>query len=144
MKVILTTDVKKVGVRGALVTVADGYAMNVLIPQKKAVPATADNLKKYEQGVAEAKNRADQSAAQAREVLSKVDGKTLTIAVKVSDAGTLFKSLHASDIIAEIKKQWGITLPESALKLDHPIKQKGTYSVPVEMLGAKAKFEVVI
>lgn len=144
MKVILTTDVKKVGQKGALVTVADGYAMNVLIPQGKAVTATVENLKKYERGVEEAKNRADQSAARAREVLSKIDGKTLTIAVKASETGTLFKSLHASDIVDEIKKQWAVTLPESALTLNHPIKQKGTHSVPVSLLGATATLNVEI
>ncbi len=138
MKVILIADVKKVGQRGQLITVADGYALNVLIPQKKAVPATPENMKKHERGVAEAKLKADQSASQAKELLSKMDGKTLSVDVKAGPTGTLFKSLHASDIVAEIKKQWGIDLPESALQLEHPIKQKGTFSVPVELLGAKS------
>lgn len=144
MKVILLVDVKKVGQRGALVTVADGYAMNVLIPQKKAVPATPENLKRHEKGVAEAKGRADESAARARELLAEIDGKTLTIEVKAGPTGTLFKSIHASDIVAEIKKQWGIELPESALTLDHPIKQKGTYPVPLLLQGAKARLELFI
>lgn len=144
MKVILTADVKKVGQRGSVVTIADGYAMNVLIPKKQAVPATAENLKKHERGVAEAKGRADESASKARELLSQIDGKTLTVEVKASETGTLFKSLHESDIVAEIKKQWGITLPENAIKLDHHIKQKGTYVVPVELLGAHAKINLEI
>lgn len=144
MQVILVTDVKKVGQKGQLITVADGYAMNVLIPQKKAVAATAENLKKYERGVAEAKQKADQSAARAREVLAQIDGKTLTLEAKAGPTGTLFKSINASAIVAEIKKQWGIELPESALTLDHPIKQKGTYTVPISLLGALAKFSIVL
>lgn len=144
MKVILVADVKKVGQKGQLITVADGYAMNVLIPQKKAVAATAENLKKHERGVAEAKQKADQSATRAREVLAQIDGKTLTLEAKAGATGTLFKSIHVSDIVTEIKKQWGIELPESSLTLDHPIKQKGTYAVPVELLGAKAKVEVLV
>ena len=46
MQVILLTDVKKVGQRGTVITVADGYAMNVLFPKKLATPATPENLKK--------------------------------------------------------------------------------------------------
>jgi large subunit ribosomal protein L9 len=144
MQVILITDVKKVGQKGSVVTVADGYGMNVLIPQGKAVPATADNLKRHEKGLAEAKGKADQSAAKAHELLKQIDGKTLVIETKAGPTGTLFKSIHASDIVAEIKKQWGIDLPAKSITLDHPIKQKGSYAVPVELLGAKAKISVEI
>jgi large subunit ribosomal protein L9 len=144
MKVILTVDVKKVGTRGQLITVADGYAMNVLIPQKKAVPATAENLKKHEKGVAEAKGKAEQSVAKAHELLKQIDGKVVPISAKAGPTGTLFKSVHVSDIVAEIKKQLAVELPESALTLEQPIKQKGTYSVPVELLGAKATVVVEI
>jgi large subunit ribosomal protein L9 len=144
MKVILITDVKKVGQRGSVVDVADGYAMNVLIPQKKALPATADNLKRHEKSVAEAAGRKDQNAAKARETVDSMRGKTLTIAVKASETGTLFKSLHASDIVAEVAKQLGVTLPESALMLEHPIKQKGTYAVPMELAGSKGTLHLEV
>lgn len=137
MKVILVTDVKKVGQRGSVVDVADGYALNVLIPQKKAVTATAENLKRHEKGVAEAKGRADESAAKARALLTEINGKTLTIEAKAGPTGTLFKSIHASDIVAEIKKQWGVDLPDSAVELDHPIKQKGVVTLHVEQHGSK-------
>ncbi len=144
MKVILLKDVPKVGQRGTLVTVADGYAMNVLIPQKKAAPAIAENLKRYERGVEAAKQKADHSAEQAKRILSEIDGKTLSVTVKTSDTGTLFKSFHTSDIAAEMKTQWGIELPESALELDHPIKQKGTYEVPIKLLGSVAKISLSV
>ncbi len=144
MRIILTADVKKVGQRGQVVTVADGFAMNVLIPKKQAVPATPENMRRHDREVTESKLRVDQGAVQAKELLTQIDGKTLTIEVKASETGTLFKSIHASDIVAEIKKQWGITLPESAITLDHPIKQKGTHAVPVGLLGALAKINLAI
>ena len=144
MKVILVADVKKVGQRGSVVEVADGYALNVLIPQKKAVPATPDNLKRHEKGVAEAKQKASASAEQAKVLLAQIDGKTLTIEAKAGPTGTLFKSLHASDIAVAIKKQWGIDLPESAVTLEHPIKQKGTTVVPIELFGSKTTFTVAV
>jgi large subunit ribosomal protein L9 len=144
MQVILIADVKKVGQRGQLITVADGFALNVLIPQKKALPATAENLKKHEKGIAEAKQKADQSAAQAQALLAQIDGKTLTVEAKAGPTGTLFKSLHAQDIVSEIKKQWGIEIPSSALVLDHPIKQKGTYETAIELHKVLGKIHVSI
>lgn len=144
MKVILTTDVKKVGQRGSVVDVADGYALNVLIPQKRAVTATAENLKRHEKGVAEAKQKASASAEQVKALLAQIDGKTLTIEAKAGPTGTLFKSVHASDIVAEIKAQWAIDLPDSAITLDHSIKQKGTYAVPVVLQGAQALVSVIV
>lgn len=144
MKVILIADVKKVGRRGELVTVADGYAQNVLLPKKLAVPGTAENLKKHQESVKEAQGRADQSAAAARDLLKQIDGKSVTISVKASDTGTLFKSLHEADIVVAIKKDLSVVVPDSALELDHPIKKTGTYEVPVKLLGAKATVSVVI
>jgi len=144
MKVILTADVKKVGRRGEVVVVADGFAQNVLLPKKQAVVATAENLKRHEAGVREAQGRADQNAAQAAALLKRIHGKELAIVAKTSDTGTLFKSIHESDIVAEIKKQWGIEIPEEALDMSEPIKKKGTYEVPVSLLGAKATVAVVI
>lgn len=144
MKVILTADVKKVGRRGEVVVVADGFAQNVLLPKKQAVVATAENLKRHEAGVREAQGRADQNAAQAAALLKNIHGKELVVVAKMSDTGTLFKSVHESDIAAEIKKQWGIDIPEEALYMSEPIKKKGTYEVPVALLGAKATVAVVI
>lgn len=144
MKVILTADVKKVGRRGEIVVVADGFAQNVLLPKKQAVVATAENLKRHEAGVREAQGRADQNAAHAATLLKSMHGKELAIAAKTSDTGTLFKSIHESDVVAEIKKQWGIEVPEEALGMSEPIKKKGTYEVPVSLLGAKATITVVI
>ena len=142
MKVILTTDVKKVGRRGEVVVVADGFAQNVLLPKKQAVVATAENLKRHEAGVREAQGRADQNAAQAAALLKSINGKELTIPAKASETGTLFKSIHESDIAAEIKKQWGIEVPEESLNLPEVLKKKGTYTVPIELLGAKATITV--
>ena len=135
MKVILIVNVKKVGQKGELVTVADGYAQNVLIPKKLAVAGTTENIKKYEQAQAQIQGKIQSEAEHARALVAELKNKTLTITVKASDIGTLFKSVHASDICSEAKKQWGVDLPESALTMEH-IKKTGTYSIPVELNGA--------
>ncbi len=144
MKVILTADVKKVGSKGQIVSVADGYALNVLIPSKKAVTATPENIKKHEQAEKDIKDRAAHAAQDAALLLKSVDGKTVTIVAKAGETGTLFKSLHADLISAALKLELNATIPESALVLENPIKKTGTYSVPIKLYGSSAQVTVEV
>ncbi|MBX9765529.1 50S ribosomal protein L9 [Patescibacteria group bacterium] len=138
MKVVMLMDVKKVGQRGAVVEVADGYAMNVLIPKKQAAPATAENLKRVEREALAAKGKKDMDAMLAKKALEQIDGKTITIHAKANPAGGLFESIKEKQINEAIEKEFGISLPESAIKLDEPIKKAGVHPVSVSLQGAKA------
>lgn len=144
MQVILLTDVKKVGQRGTVVTVADGFAMNVLFPKKLAAPATPDNLKKVERETLAAKGKRDMNEALAKKALDEISGKTITLSVKANEAGGLFQAIHEKQVIEGIEKATGISLPESAIALSEPIKKTGTYSVPVSLhsMSAKVSLEV--
>lgn len=144
MKVILTVDVKKVGLKGQVVTVADGYALNVLIPNRKAVTATPENLKKHEQVAKEIKDREVQATQNAALLLNSIDGKTVTITAKAGDTGTLFKSLHANAISAALQSEYKATIPEDAIALASPIKKTGTYSVPIKLYGSSAQVTVEV
>lgn len=143
MNLILLNDVRKVGHRGQLVTVADGYGMNYLIPRHLALQATESSLKQYEYQLAAARHDALQNMEKAKELLEQLAGKTLAVDMAASETGTLFKALHATDIAEEIKKQWGVEVPEMAVRLDHPIKHKGTYRVPVTIGDESTTVEVI-
>jgi large subunit ribosomal protein L9 len=144
MKVILTADVKKVGSKGQVVTVADGYALNVLIPSRKAVTATPENLKKHEQGEKDAKARAELATHEAALLLKSIDGKTVSIAAKAGDTGTLFKSLHADAISSALQSELKVTISEDSIVLESPIKKIGTYTVPIRLYGSRAQITVEI
>ncbi|MBU6310418.1 50S ribosomal protein L9 [Patescibacteria group bacterium] len=144
MKVILIADVKKVGQRGSVLTVADGYALNVLIPQKKAILATPENLKKHERSRAATERRSDASRAEAEALLAALDQRTITIPVKSGPTGTLFKALTARDIVAAIKTELGVELAETALVLPSPIKHTGTHEVPVVAGDKRARLVLEI
>lgn len=144
MKVILTADVKKVGSKGQVVTVADGYALNVLIPNKKAVTATPENLKKHEQVAKAHKDREVQAAQEAALLLKSIDGKTVTITAKAGDTGTLFKSLHADAIAAALQSEHNVAIPEDSIVLASPIKKTGSYSVPIKLYGSAALVTVEV
>lgn len=144
MKVVMLIDVKKVGSRGTVVEVADGYAMNVLLPQKKAVVATPENLKRVEKEALAAKGKKDMSAMLAQKALEQVDGKTLTIRAKANPSGGLFESVKEKHINEAIEKEFGISLPESAIKLSEPIKKTGVHPVSVSLHNASAKIHIQI
>lgn len=144
MNLILIAEVRKVGHKGQIVTVSDGFGMNFLIPRHLGVQATASALKLHEHDVAIAAQHSEENAARAKKLASELAGKILTIDASASDTGTLFKAIRAEDIVAEIRKQWGVEVPEEAIHLDEPIKTKGTHTLKFELGTAESTLEVVI
>jgi len=144
VQVILQHDVHNVGKSGDLVKVRPGYARNFLIPRDLAVPATtaAVNRITHEKAVAVAK--AEKAKAGARELASKIDGLTVTIARPVGEEDRLFGSVTSKDVHAAVKAK-GFELDRKQMHLAEPIKALGTYEVPVKLLGdvtATIKVEV--
>lgn len=144
MQVILLKDVKKVGQRGSVVSVADGYGMNVLIRGKLALPATPENLKQVEKVALAAQGKRDMDAALAKKALEAIDGKEVRIVVKANDSGVLFEAIKAKQVNEALGKTYGVSLPESSLGITEPIKKSGTYSVPVTLHGANAVISLTL
>ena len=144
IQVILQHDVHNVGKSGELVRVRPGFARNFLIPRDLAVPATtaAVNRIAHEKAVAVAK--AEKAKQGARDLASKIDGLTVTIARPVGEEDRLFGSVTSKDIHAAVKAK-GFELDRKQMHLAEPIKALGTYEVPVKLLGdvtATIKVEV--
>jgi large subunit ribosomal protein L9 len=130
---ILLQDVEKLGERGTVVDVSKGYLRNYLMPRKLAEPATkgaiaaaARREAAAERAVAEAAERAQESAA----VLSRT---VLTIAHQAGDDGRLFGSVTAQDIVDAIKDARGLNIDRRKVHLDEPIRTVGTRMVDVEV-----------
>lgn len=142
MKVILTEDVSPVGVMGAVVDVARGYARNYLIPQGKAMEATPGNLARVEQ----AKAKYLQAQAQARDAamiqVAHLEGVTVTITQRVGEEDRLYGSVTAA-MIAEALADKGFDLDKKQLELEEPIKKLGTYEVTVR-LAPEAKGTITV
>lgn len=130
-ELILMADVEDLGIEGAKVKVADGYARNYLIPRKLAVPVTHAALKRLEKNrlARELRQKKDREAAQAAaDALAKI---SCTIAVKVGENDKLFGSVTAADIADNLKKQ-GLELDKRKIHLTEPIRELGVYSVKVK------------
>lgn len=98
MQVILLEKIRNLGALGDTVKVKPGYARNFLIPQKKAVFATSENVKQFESKRAELEKKASESFAKAQERAAQLEGITLVIAAQASDEGKLYGSIGVSEI----------------------------------------------
>jgi large subunit ribosomal protein L9 len=132
MQIILQEDVEKLGNRGQIVTVAEGYARNFLLPRKLALEATPGNMKRLEKmRAAFAKKEATEkeSAGTLAELLATV---TLTISRKAGENDQLFGSVTSGDIAEALAAQ-GYTIEKRKIALADPIKLVGEYQIPVKL-----------
>lgn len=132
MRIVLREDVDNLGRRGEIVKVADGYARNYLLPNRKALPATGGNLKVIEREkrryvVQQAK---DKQAAEA--LSSRLASLSCTIVRKVGESETLYGSVTSADI-GEFLAREGIEIDKRRIQLDEPIKSLGIYTIPIRL-----------
>lgn len=133
MDVILRQDVDKVGLRGDVVTVADGFARNYLIPRRlaeRATAATVAEVRKREELRARQEARTAEQAEQIAEVLSKT---VLRFEVQAGPRGRLFGSVTPTAIADEVWRTRKIRVDRKKIRLDEPIKRVGRYDVPIEV-----------
>ncbi len=145
MKVILLKDVEKLGRKGEVKKVADGYGRNYLIPNKLAVLATKSELVKLEEEKKIGAEKAEEELKMYQEIASQIDGLELEITAKVAEEGKLFGAVTTSQIAEKIKEQ-GFEIKKEQIKLDEPIKEIGEYGATIEFphnLETKIKIIVI-
>ena len=130
MEVILLERIEKLGQMGDVVRVRPGFARNFLLPQRKALRATKDNMTRFEAQRAqlEAQNLHRRSEAEA--VGSKLDGLTVVLLRQASESGQLYGSVTARDL-AEAVTEAGFTIQKSQVGLNQPIKELGLHPIRV-------------
>jgi large subunit ribosomal protein L9 len=131
MEVILLESVKKLGKPGDLVKVKPGFGRNFLIPQKKAVRATADNKSFYESKKSELLLKDSEERSRAEAILTEISGKTYSFSRQAGDDGRLFGSVSAKDIadaVSEIAK-----ISSSQVSLEKAIKTLGSVDVEINL-----------
>jgi len=132
MKVILREDVDTLGRMGDLVNVSDGYARNFLIPKKKAVEATTKNVKVMEHEKRLIGDKARKLKKEFETLAEKINGISITISVQVGDEGKLFGSVTNKDIAEALSKE-GIEIDKRKIQLESPLKEVGSFSVPIQV-----------
>ena len=145
MEVILRDHVEKLGKRGEIVIVSDGYARNYLLPRKLALPATEGNRKHVERERKIMETREAEEKSQAEAIASRLATIDITIARRVGDTEQLYGSVTATDI-AEFLKTKGFEIDRRKLILPEPIKTIGEHDVPLKLhreVTAPLKVKVV-
>jgi large subunit ribosomal protein L9 len=140
MKIVLTKDVKGVGKKMEIKTVADGFALNSLIPQGLAEVATANALARVEKV-----RKQEEVDRKIREDLLSKNIKSLHDAVvevtlPANEKGHLFAGIHTAEIAPLVKEQTRIDVLPEFIKLDKPIKEVGEHKIDVSVHGKQATF----
>jgi large subunit ribosomal protein L9 len=145
IQVILQQDVDKLGKSGELVRVRPGFARNFLLPRQLAVPATSAAVRRIEHEKQVALAKAEKGKKEAREIAAKVDALSIKLSLKAGEDGKLFGSVGTKDLEHAIAAQ-GLKIDRKKIHLAEPIKQVGSYEIPVKLVsdvGATLKVEVV-
>lgn len=139
MKVIFLKDVAGVGQRGSVKEVADGYALNLLIPKGLAVTATPEKLAVHQkEQAAHAAERAAKEKALIG-LIQSVNGKTFALQVRATDKGGLFKTIDADEIGKVLAKN-GVSIPTDCITLEKPIKSVGKHEIALVAHGSRTSF----
>ena len=145
MRIVLRNDLDKVGKRGDIVEVADGYARNFLLPKGHAILATP-GVAAQANAMRRARDLKDAKDREAAEVVART---LVPMVIRIparagsGDQAKLFGSITASDIAEAVAEQAKVNLDRRRLRLDEPIKSLGTHEVPVK-LHSDVEFRVTV
>jgi len=143
VKVILRADVDRVGKKGDILEVADGYARNFLVPRGLALKASAGAL---DQAAAMRRARDVRDASErsaAEDVARRLVPQVINVAARAGAEGRLFGSVTAIDIADAVETQTGIALDRRKVQLEEPIREVGTHRVTVK-LHSEVEFPVTV
>jgi len=144
MKVLLTETVDNLGSAGEVKKVADGFARNFLIPKGLAVPATAGTLKQAELRRQAEARRQEQAKVEAESLAGALSQVTLTFQVKAGEKDKLYGSITNADIAEAFERETGQAIDKRKVELEEPIRELGSYDVPIKLLPDLAPRVTVI
>ena len=146
MEVILLENIRNLGPFGTKVRVANGYGRNYLIPMGKAVPATKDNLAKFEADRAKLEQAAKERLQKAQERAAEIEAVHLTLAARAAEEGKLYGSIGTIEI-AHAFKDKGIEIQRQEILLpEGPIRELGDFEVHIQLHAeviATAKVSII-
>jgi large subunit ribosomal protein L9 len=132
MEVILKEDVAKLGSRGDVVRVAEGYGRNYLLPKKLAIEATPSNRAVIEQMKASAVRRVAREKGDAEKLAELLAGVSLSFTRKSGEHDQLFGSVTSADIARELEQK-SFNIDRRKIHLDEPLKHVGEFNVPIKL-----------
>ena len=144
MKVILLQDVKKLGKKGEVVEISDGYARNFLFPRKLAEEANSNNMHILNVKKENERKKKTAEIQEAQELANSLKGKEIKIKAKIGDNGKLFGAITSKDVAEIINKEFNLKIDKKKIVMD-TIKVAGAYDVEIKLYPEVAtKMRVII
>ena len=146
MKVILQQEVKKLGKKGEILEVSEGYARNFLLPQKLAIPATNLNVNNASQQKASEERKVQRAIDEANVMAAQMSKVEVTIPVKSGEGGKLFGSVTSKDIADALLSQHKVELDKRKIDVKDALKAVGTYPVSIKLhpeISAKIQVHII-
>ena len=143
MKVIFLQDIPDVALAGQVKDVKNGFARNYLIPKALAALATTDQLQRQHKLLAAATKRHQDQLVQAQQQAETLKDLAVTISARVGERGKLYGAVTSADIISKIQEATGLAVDRHTVLLGQPIKELGTYPVPIR-LAAEVRVTVQV
>ena len=146
MKVILKSDVSKLGKAGSLIDVSDGHARNFLIPKGLAVEATPGKMAEWKAEQARLKAKDEKDRQSALELQKKLQGRSITIEGRAGENGKLFGSITAAQIAEALEGQHNLKdFDKRDVKLDEPVKNAGNFKFSIKLYpGIQAEMTLTV
>ncbi|MFW5888062.1 MAG: 50S ribosomal protein L9 [Bacteriovoracia bacterium] len=144
MKVILLQNVPKVGQKGEIKDVSEGYARNFLLPRKLVKFASPAEVKSLQQQNKKKQEKDATIQKEAKDRLVKISGSKISIKEPANEKGHLFAQVHLKEIADAISSQLGEEISEDWINLTNPIKEVGEFDIDLEAYGKKVQVKLFI
>lgn len=143
MEVILLQDVKSLGKKGEIVKVNDGYARNFILPKKLGVEKTDKALHELKLQKAAEEKKQQEILEEAQALAKNIEAGSITLKIKAGEGGRTFGSVSTKEIAVAMKDQLNLEIDKKKMQLADPIKNFGTYHVPIR-LHPKVTAEITV
>ncbi|MDD5623962.1 MAG: 50S ribosomal protein L9 [Candidatus Peribacteraceae bacterium] len=144
MEILLLQDIPGIGKKNDLLIVGDGYALNCLLPHRKALVATPTVRRRYAEEIKRRAEEKQKEIALKSSAVGKIMGKEVAFSRKATKTGKLYAALTEKNLSAAIREQLSADVPESAITIVEPIKAVGDFEVKVKLGEHEQSLKVVV
>lgn len=144
MEVLLLEDINGIGKKNDLLIVGDGYALNCLLPQRKALVATPTVRRRYADQIKKRAQEKENEKSRQAEAASALAGKTVTLVRKTTKTGKLYAAINEDAISEALKTEHGLEIPAEDIVIPSPIKAAGTFNVSAKLGSSEQPITVKV